>query len=450
MVSLEKYEDCSLAFQLLSRIPDGTIPVLNSLEAYVTKQGTMMIEKIASIVTKDPKEYFESLRNLYTKYMSITGEYFANDPVVVGAVQKAFKTIMNLELKGVNPSESLARIADMLLKKSVRAGTEDDIDSKLDFVNVLFKFLDDKDVFQKFYSRAFAKRLIYATSQSDDAELTMINKLKAVCGVEYTNKLQRMYTDTSISAEMSARFSDLKTNGNSVDFAIMVLTAGSWPLSGVVTSEFELPIELGSSVDRFALFYTALHNGRKLTWLHHLAKADIRLNGYDKRYEINMSVFQLAVLLQFNNTTTLTITELSTYTKLAVLEVRRIVKSFVDIALLLSDNDVVSLNLKFTSKRVKIKLGAVSMIDSDKENDETRKAVDEDRKLYLQATIVRIMKSRKLLSHNELVTQTIEQSRTRFVPAVAMIKRCIEVVLEKNFLTRCGEGGVERESIRRD
>ena len=37
----------------------------------------------------------------------------------------------------------------------------------------------------------------------------------------------------------------------------------------------------------------------------------------------------------------------------------------------------------------------------------TQTSVDEDRKLYLQATIVRIMKSRKNLNHNSLIQEVI-------------------------------------------
>ena len=61
---------------------------------------------------------------------------------------------------------------------------------------VLFKYIDDKDVFQTFYTNRLSKRLIHGFSASDEAEAAMILKLKEACGFEYTNKLQRMFTGT--------------------------------------------------------------------------------------------------------------------------------------------------------------------------------------------------------------------------------------------------------------
>ena len=45
---------------------------------------------------------------------------------------------------------------------------------------VIFKYVEDKDVFQKFYSKMLAKRLVSQNSASDDAEATVISKLR-VC-----------------------------------------------------------------------------------------------------------------------------------------------------------------------------------------------------------------------------------------------------------------------------
>ena len=61
---------------------------------------------------------------------------------------------------------------------------------------ILFKYIEDKDVFQTFYTTKLSKRLIHGVSASDEAEASMISKLKEACGFEYTNKLQRMFTGT--------------------------------------------------------------------------------------------------------------------------------------------------------------------------------------------------------------------------------------------------------------
>ena len=80
----------------------------------------------------------------------------------------------------------------------------------------------------------------------------------------------------------------------------------------------------------------------------------------------------------------------------------------------------------------------------------TQTSVDEDRKLYLQATIVRIMKSRKNLNHNSLIQEVliiylnfwfffydfnffkvINQSKQRFNPSISLIKKCIEALIDK-------------------
>ena len=61
---------------------------------------------------------------------------------------------------------------------------------------VIFKYLEDKDVFRTLYTTKLSKRLIHGVSVSEEAEANMISKLKEVCGFEYTNRLQSMLTGT--------------------------------------------------------------------------------------------------------------------------------------------------------------------------------------------------------------------------------------------------------------
>lgn len=52
------------------------------------------------------------------------------------------------------------------------------MDDVLDKTITLFRFLQDKDVFERYYKQHLAKRLLLNRSVSDDAERGMLSKLK--------------------------------------------------------------------------------------------------------------------------------------------------------------------------------------------------------------------------------------------------------------------------------
>lgn len=173
--------------------------------------------------------------------------------------------------------------------------------------------------------------------------------------------------------------------------------------------------------------------------------ADVRVNFLDKRYELSLSLYQFAVLAVFNAGDSFTLHEIRNQTKLVEFELIRVVKSLVEAGLLTTTatnmdlNSVIKLNFGFSNKRTKLKISGGLQADTPQETTATLKAVDEDRRLCIQASIVRIMKSRRVLSHVQLVQEVIEQCKTRFSPNVPMIKKCIEQLLDKQYIERADD-----------
>merc|ERR1712142_1143658 len=122
---------------------------------------------------------------------------------------------------------------DDKLKKGVKGMTEQEIEAVLDKTMVLFRFIEEKDVFERYYKKHLAKRLLLNKSVSDDSEKNMISKLKTECGCQFTSKLEGMFRDMSISNTTMDEFRQhLQSTGvslGSVDLTVRVLTTGYWP-----------------------------------------------------------------------------------------------------------------------------------------------------------------------------------------------------------------------------
>lgn len=83
---------------------------------------------------------------------------------------------------------------------------------------VIFQFIENKDAFEKCYKRFLAKRLVIDKSASDDAEASMISKLKQACGFDYTFKLQKVFQEVAVSKDFNERFKlHLKNTSRSLD-----------------------------------------------------------------------------------------------------------------------------------------------------------------------------------------------------------------------------------------
>merc|ERR1719192_189623 len=234
-------------YRLCYRIQYGTTDMIFRFETHITKQGNEAIEQLGRDVVGDPVAYVNAILAVHRKYNALLLTAFKNDKQFVTSLDKAFAKIVNNNWVTKNTSsnkspELIARFCDQLLRKNSNNPEEAELEDTLNQVMTVFQYIEDKDVFQKFYSKMLAKRLVQQMSASDDAEASMISKLKQACGFEYTSKLQRMFQDIGVSKDLIENFRKHLEKSDSplnVDFSIQVLSSGSWPFLQGCT--FSLP-----------------------------------------------------------------------------------------------------------------------------------------------------------------------------------------------------------------
>lgn len=448
-------EDMGRMFQLVSRTKTGLIKMQNIFENHITKKGNDSLAAVVDAALTEPSVYVKEILKVYKHYKKLVLTHFRNHHGFVAALDKACQTYINknavtVKVKQPNKSpELLARYCDYLLKKSSNIEEEAELEDLLDEIMIVFKYIESKDVFQKFYSNMLAKRLVEHLSMSDEAEASMISKLKDSCGQLYTSKLQKMFQDIAVNQDLNVRFKQhLQTSNRllDVDFNVEVLTHGSWPFT--VKKLFALPAELETCIERFNTFYIHQQSGRKLSWLYYKSRADIVTNCFKKRYTMQASTFQVAVLLQYNFQTKYTVQQLIDNTQIEKSDLQQVLRTLVKIRLLfcnvaVPDDDTelpltatCELFQDYNNKKQRVNINVPMRSSEKKEMEETHKTIDDDRKYLIEAAIIRIMKTKKILSHTELHGEVLQQLSSRFKPETKTIKILIDNLIQRDYLER--------------
>lgn len=459
--------ELACVYKLLSRVTEGLRTVADAVSAHLREQGRALVTDTHH--NTNAISFVQNLLDLKDRFDHFLQNSFNNDKIFKHMIASDFEYFLNLNSKS---PEFLSLFIDGKLKKGEKGMSEQEIEAVLDKTMVLFRFLQEKDVFERYYKQHLAKRLLLNKSVSDDSEKNMISKLKTECGCQFTSKLEGMFKDMTVSNTIMEEFKEhvlsSGINLHGVDLSVRVLTTGFWPTQSA-TPKCNIPPAPRNAFEVFRSFYLAKHSGRQLSLQPQLGSADLHAtfraaastspprsppaphapHPAPRRHIIQVSTFQMCVLLLFNKRERLTYEEILNETDIPEKDLVRALQSLAmgkptQRVLIkqpktkeIEPSHQFYVNDAFTSKLHRVKIQTVAAKgESEPERRETRNKVDEDRKHEIEAAIVRIMKARKKMAHTLLVAEVTEQLRARFLPSPVVIKKRIEGLIEREYLAR--------------
>ncbi|OBA20445.1 Cullin-domain-containing protein [Metschnikowia bicuspidata var. bicuspidata NRRL YB-4993] len=230
------------------------------------------------------------------------------------------------------------------------------------------------------------------------------------------------------------------------------------------------PSQLRETMRTFEEFWrTGKRNDNKaLFWYPKFGQMDLRISYPSRTYDINLSTYGGVIMMLFAPQSTdaagdpvlafdeqreLTYDEIRELTRIPEFDLKRQLRSIavaprlrllvkVPMSKDINPTDTFRLNSKFKLPSTKVKVLTVKS-DAPKisdaraeEADEVRAAIDEGRKHLINAAVVRTMKSRQTIKHNELIEEIVKQLQNRFLPPMVHIKQQVEDLIEKEYLRR--------------
>ncbi len=345
-----KVDDLKRLYSLLSRVPDG----LKLLRDQFTKRIKFVGQKT---VQDEAADCVDVLLQMKSSVDDIVANAFENHRQFSEGAKDAFEMFINTS-KNNRIAELIAKFMDEKLKKGYKttSSTEKELDEQLNKAVALFRFIQGKDVFEAFYKKDLAKRLLFSKSASIDAERLVIGKLRSECGANFTTRLEGMFKDVDVSRDIVHDYrnnatttsgsggetkADVEMTANAEEgfeedaskksthkmtsteeeereedslvealppkppitnretFSVNILTAGFWPSSAKL--DVVLPPELQSLRDDFESYYLERHTGRRLVWQHSTSTCVLKVKFSSGTKELAVSLAQAVVILAFND-----------------------------------------------------------------------------------------------------------------------------------------------------
>ncbi|VDN51553.1 unnamed protein product [Dracunculus medinensis] len=216
-------------YRLINRTSSGIPKILGCLDQYIRIEAFEEMKANVDTITTDPEKYVEQLLLMFERFTDLISVAFYDDPRFLTTRDQAFQDVVSdtrifkielcsSKLKAIASGndfkhplfsgtrvqveskcpELLANFCDLILRKTAvsKRLNSDEVDTKLNQVLLVLKYVANKDVFMRFYKAHLTRRLILEISVDQEKEEQVVTRyflnfrVLAKISLFYIRKLQ--------------------------------------------------------------------------------------------------------------------------------------------------------------------------------------------------------------------------------------------------------------------
>lgn len=346
----------------------------------------------------------------------------------------------------INASPTFIDTLSAYYDDQIRQANKLDVERMCSHVIELFQIIRDKDLFEVSFRNHLAARLIHDKQHTIETEQHFISMLKNECGTGLVSRVERMITDIQSGEEIHSRLMRDMASRNAtlpLDLHVAILTSGFWPQ--YTNSSLSLPSSMKACIKTFQQFYSPRHNERKLSFQRNLGTVVFQLTNRDRTYSVSAPTPFVNTIQMLNIDQERTVEEVAQFSCLAMADIDAQVRVLKQNGLVvcLPETGRFMFNTSFQSSRHRIRISTGPAKAHKEPADRTEgQSVDFIRSQNIDAVILQVLKRRKALDHEVLCREVIASLQRVFTPTLPELKRRIEALIEKTYISRGSRSGL--------
>ncbi|KAJ3335149.1 hypothetical protein HDU91_002312, partial [Kappamyces sp. JEL0680] len=181
MITQKQYSSLGLMYKLFGRVPSGHAKLKCAVADHVRTLGKSLDQPEPSLDSEKTKAtppyltWVESILSLKSIFDQVLNVPFASDVSFEAEINAAIQELVNANTKA---AEFISLYIDHYLRLLAKDKIEQDFELTNEKAITLFRYLIEKDVFERYYKNHLAKRLLYLKSIAEDAEKSILSRLK--------------------------------------------------------------------------------------------------------------------------------------------------------------------------------------------------------------------------------------------------------------------------------